>query len=46
MAALDGIKVVELGMNVAVPAATQNLASFGATVIKVEDTGFGDQFRN
>lgn len=46
MAALGGIKVVELGMNVAVPAATQNLASFGATVIKVEDTGFGDQFRN
>ncbi len=46
MAALNGIKVVELGMNIAVPGATQNLASFGATVIKVEDTGFGDQFRN
>ena len=46
MSALSGIKIVELGMNIAVPAATQNLAGLGASVIKVEDTKYGDQFRS
>jgi len=44
-APLDGIRVVELGQMVAVPAATQILASYGASVIKVEDTGPGDALR-
>ncbi len=46
MAPLAGISVVELGIMIAVPAATETLAEFGASVIKVEDTGRGDELRN
>jgi len=42
---LDGIRVVELGQMIAVPAATYILASYGASVIKIEDTGSGDGLR-
>ncbi len=42
---LAGIRVVELGVMIAVPAATHALASYGATVIKVEDTALGDPLR-
>ena len=42
---LDGLRIVELGTMIAVPAATQLLASYGAQVIKVEDTGIGDPLR-
>jgi crotonobetainyl-CoA:carnitine CoA-transferase CaiB-like acyl-CoA transferase len=42
---LDGIRVVELGQMIAVPAATSILAGYGAAVIKVEDTGSGDGLR-
>ena len=45
MLPLDGIKVIELGVMIAVPAATANLAGFGASVIKVEDTSAGDELR-
>jgi crotonobetainyl-CoA:carnitine CoA-transferase CaiB-like acyl-CoA transferase len=43
--ALAGIRVVELGQMIAVPAATYLLAGYGASVIKVEDTGAGDGLR-
>ena len=46
MAPLTGIKVVELGVMIAVPGAAETLAGFGATVIKVEDTVRGDELRN
>lgn len=46
MAPLSGIKVVELGVMVAVPGAAQMLAGLGASVIKVEDTAHGDELRN
>ena len=42
---LDGVRVVELGTMIAVPAATELLASYGASIIKVEDTATGDQLR-
>jgi crotonobetainyl-CoA:carnitine CoA-transferase CaiB-like acyl-CoA transferase len=42
---LAGIRVVELGQMIAVPAATYLLASYGASVIKVEDTESGDGLR-
>lgn len=42
---LAGIRVVELGQMIAVPAATYLLASYGASVIKVEDTSAGDGLR-
>ena len=45
MSPLNGINVLELGVMIAVPAATSNLAGFGASVIKVEDTGAGDELR-
>ena len=38
-APLHGIRVLEFGQMIAVPAATHILASYGAEVIKVEDTG-------
>lgn len=44
-APLDGIRVLELGQMIAVPAATHVLASYGAEVIKIEDTGAGDGLR-
>lgn len=43
--ALEGVRVVEIGIMIAVPAAAQLLASFGASVVKVEDTGAGDTLR-
>lgn len=46
MAPLTGIKVVEAGVMIAVPAAAETLAQFGAGVIKVEDTKYGDELRN
>lgn len=46
MTPLEGIKVVELGVMIAVPAATATLAGFGASVIKVEDTARGDELRH
>ena len=42
---LDGIRVLELGTMIAVPAATQVLAGYGADVLKVEDVATGDQLR-
>ena len=45
MPPLEGIRVIELGVMIAVPAATSNLAGFGASVIKVEDTSAGDELR-
>ncbi len=44
-APLQGLRVLELGQMIAVPAATHVLASYGAEVIKVEDTGAGDGLR-
>lgn len=46
MAPLTGIRVVELGVMIAVPGAAETLAGFGAEVIKVEDTQRGDELRN
>ncbi|MBA58639.1 MAG: hypothetical protein CMQ40_05640 [Gammaproteobacteria bacterium] len=37
--------MVELGVMIAVPAATESLAGLGASVIKIEDTGSGDELR-
>ena len=45
MPPLEGIKIIELGVMIAVPAATSNLAGLGASVIKVEDTSEGDELR-
>jgi crotonobetainyl-CoA:carnitine CoA-transferase CaiB-like acyl-CoA transferase len=42
---LEGVRVIELGIMIAVPAATHVLASYGAEVIKVEDRETGDQLR-
>ena len=42
---LEGIRVIELGQMIAVPAATQLLASYGAEIIKIENTGTGDELR-
>ena len=42
---LNGIRVLELGQMIAVPTATHILASYGAEVIKVEDTAAGDGLR-
>ena len=38
MPPLSGIRVVEMGVMIAVPGAGETLAGFGAEVIKVEDT--------
>ncbi|MBO6563709.1 MAG: CoA transferase [Pseudomonadales bacterium] len=46
MAPLTGIKVVEMGVMIAVPAASETLAGLGAEVIKVEDTKRGDELRS
>ncbi len=43
---LEGIKIVELGQMIAVPAATHLLATQGATVIKVEGVDRGDDLRH
>lgn len=42
---LAGIRIIELGQLIAVPLAAGILARQGADVIKVEDTGFGDNLR-
>lgn len=42
---LAGIRIVELGSLIAVPLASGILARQGADVIKVEDTGVGDNLR-
>lgn len=42
---LAGIKVLELGQMIALPAATHLLGAYGAEVIKVEDVGPGDGLR-
>ena len=44
-APLEGIRVLEIGVMIAVPAATHILASYGAEVIKVEDHTVGDTLR-
>ncbi len=44
-AALEGVRVLELGSFVAAPMATRMLADFGAEVIKVELPGRGDELR-
>jgi crotonobetainyl-CoA:carnitine CoA-transferase CaiB-like acyl-CoA transferase len=46
VAPLTGIKIVELGVMIAVPGASATLAGLGASVIKVEDTERGDELRN
>ncbi len=42
---LEGITVIELGQFIAGPMAGQQLADFGARVIKIERPGAGDPFR-
>ena len=42
---LEGLTVIELGQYIAGPLAGQQLADFGAKVIKVEHPGAGDPFR-
>jgi crotonobetainyl-CoA:carnitine CoA-transferase CaiB-like acyl-CoA transferase len=43
---LAGIRIIEIGQMIAVPAATYQLATQGATVIKVEDVAHGDELRH
>ncbi len=43
---LDGIRVIDAGNLVAVPAATNLLADFGADVIKIEHPEYGDNLRD
>ena len=45
-AALDGLKVVEMGQLIAGPFAGKTLGEFGAEVIKIEAPGAGDPLRN
>ena len=42
---LAGVKVLDVTMNLAGPAAAMHLADFGADVIKVERPGRGDDTR-
>jgi hypothetical protein len=43
--ALEGVRVIEFGLYLALPLATRMLAALGAEVIKVERPGFGDMSR-
>ncbi len=45
LAALSGLKVLELGQLIAGPFAAKTLADFGADVIKIETLGAGDPLR-
>lgn len=45
-AALDGIRVIEMGQLIAGPFAGKTLGEFGADVIKIEPPGAGDPLRN
>ena len=45
MLPLSGVKVVEVGQNLAGPVASQIMADLGADVIKVEKPGGGDDSR-
>ena len=45
-AALDGLRVVEMGQLIAGPFAGKTLGEFGADVIKIEAPGAGDPLRN
>lgn len=42
---LEGVTVLDLSRQLPGPVSTQILADFGADVIKIEDTGAGDNFR-
>ena len=46
MPPLSGIRILEMGVMIAVPGAGETLAGFGAEVIKIEDTGHGDELRS
>ena len=43
---LEGVTVLDLSRQLPGPVSTQILADFGADVIKIEDTGAGDNFRS
>ncbi|QNP48434.1 CoA transferase [Diaphorobacter aerolatus] len=45
-AALEGVRVVEMGQLIAGPFCGKTLGDFGAQVIKIEATGAGDPLRN
>ena len=45
-AALDGVRVIEMGQLIAGPFAGKTLGEFGADVIKIEAPGSGDPLRN
>ena len=46
LAALQGLRVVEMGQLIAGPFAGKTLGDFGADVIKIESPGSGDPLRN
>ncbi|ANB75014.1 CoA-transferase [Paraburkholderia phytofirmans OLGA172] len=45
-AALQGVRVIEMGQLIAGPFAAKTLGEFGADVIKIESPGAGDPLRN
>jgi formyl-CoA transferase len=46
LAALEGVRVIEMGQLIAGPFAGKTLGEFGAEVIKIEPPGAGDPLRN